>query len=106
MRCSRSRMSALPISCPVSRGVGSLLLRGAARRRMAAVVMALALVTPMVPGVGEMPAAVAQTLTTEQAAALAEAERLNQQAWQLCQQGQYGDSNSQYDDSTSIGRDV
>ncbi|TVQ24624.1 MAG: tetratricopeptide repeat-containing protein, partial [Leptolyngbya sp. DLM2.Bin15] len=57
---------------------------------MAAVVMALALVAPMVPG--RMPAAVAQTLTTEQTAALEEAERLNQQAWQLYQQGQYGEA--------------
>ncbi|MGB3517845.1 MAG: CHAT domain-containing protein [Elainellaceae cyanobacterium] len=84
-------MSALPISRPARDwGIGSLLLRGAARQRMAAVVMALALVAPMVPG--RMPSAVAQTLTTEQAAALEEANRLDQQMIQLYQQGQYAEA--------------
>ncbi|WP_204152063.1 tetratricopeptide repeat protein [Leptolyngbya sp. CCY15150] len=93
MRCSRSRMPALPISRPARDwGVFSLLLRGAARRRMAAVVMAVALVAPMGIGVGRMSSSVAQTLTTEQAAALEEANRLDQQMIQLYQQGQYDEA--------------
>jgi hypothetical protein len=59
---------------------------------MAAMVIALALVAPMVPGMGRVPAAVAQTLTTEQTAALEEATRLNEQVVQLLHQGQYAEA--------------